>query len=60
MITIIEGKMKVWASTEISEEVNRELRVISARTGKKMMFLYREAIEEYAAKNKVVTVEQVR
>ena len=51
-------KMKIWASTEISEEANREMRKISARTGKKMMFLYREAIEEYAEKHKVATVEQ--
>ena len=50
--------MKIWASTEISEEANREMRKISARTGKKMMFLYREAIEEYAEKHKVATVEQ--
>lgn len=50
--------MKVWASTEISDEVNREMKKISAQTGKKMLFLYREAIEEYAEKHKVVTVEQ--
>ena len=50
--------MKVWASTEISEEVNRKMKMIAADTGKRMQLLYREAIEEYAEKHKVARVEQ--
>jgi predicted DNA-binding protein len=46
------------AAAIISDEVNREMKKISAETGKRLSFLYREAIEEYADKHKVITVEQ--
>lgn len=46
--------MGIAAATIISDELNKEMKKISAQTGKRLSFLYREAIQEYAEKHKVV------
>ena len=50
--------MTIFATAKIPEELNKEMRKISAQTGLKLSWLYLVAIEEYVERNKVVTVEQ--
>ncbi|MDG6913693.1 MAG: hypothetical protein JRN34_05075 [Nitrososphaerota archaeon] len=46
--------MKIIASAEIDDTTQLEMRRISSVTGKKLRFLYKEAIEEYARNHRVV------
>lgn len=46
--------MKIVASTEIEDTTQLEMRRISQATGKRLRFLYKEAIEEYAKNHRVV------
>ena len=46
--------MKIIASAEIDDTTQLEMKRISNTTGKKLRFLYKEAIEEYAKNHKVV------
>ncbi|HEV2138561.1 MAG TPA: hypothetical protein VGR53_06935 [Nitrososphaerales archaeon] len=54
----MEKKMMIWVATEVSEELHKEFKKISTQTGKKLTFLYREALQDFAEKNKVIVVEQ--
>lgn len=51
--------MVIAATAIISDELNKDMKKISAQTGKKLSFLYREAIQEYADRHRSVTNEQV-
>jgi hypothetical protein len=50
--------MAIAAATIISDELNKEMKKISIETGKRLSFLYREAIQEYVERHKVITIEQ--
>ena len=53
-LTKTKENMKIVASTEIEDTTQLEMRRISQATGKRLRFLYKEAIEEYAKNHRVV------
>ena len=52
--------MKIVASAEIDDTTQLEMRRISGATGKKLRFLYKEAIEEYAKNHKASGSSEVK
>ena len=51
-------KMDISATAIISEETNKEMKRISMVTGKRLSWLYKEAIEEYVRNHGVLGLQE--